>query len=243
VADDNGIIERTKEFDAKADDFAWGGRQTRARVRWLGVLLSITTALLILAGAQALYAAHTARVARESELSTYQSCINRNVQDIDQIGLWRYVIQLSGNTKLSHLQHYIDSIFVQRECVESSPAPTIAYLYHHVASKEVVVGSPIIITDEKCVPAAVHVFSSIVWEMVYPRTLLLPELTKSEQLPKGCGLHNHIDQMPADVIAEAQKLSNVGVTYSVWRVVGTETPSPSNMNVVTWKTPKFKIVP
>jgi hypothetical protein len=239
-------VVASRQFDKKEDDFAWGGRKNKRMVQWF---LGVTVVMFVLMGfviAQAFYAANTAREAKASELSTYQSCLNKNAQDVEQIGLWHYVIELTGDKALGTLQHYVNSIFAQRECVDGEPAPTITYAYHHIKPHTLVADQPgaaITVTDQKCIPKNVHVFASIVWTMIKPYHAILPEVTKSETLPPGCTVHRHIDTIPADVLVVANAAFKSGAKSTTWMISGTEIPKPSNMNVTTWKTPAFKIVP
>lgn len=236
-------VTESKQFDRKVNDFTWGGHQNRVTVRWLLSIMVLVVILMGLVVYQSINAAHVASEAKGSELSTYQSCINRDVQDTDQIGLWRYVIELTGDKKLQTLQNYIDTIFAERTCVNGPPAATIVYDYHHISRSTITSGMTQIVTDRRCVPIDVHVFSSIVWTMEKPRHILLPEETQSEIWNSGCGVSRHVDAIPADVLALTKVEFASGETSTVWQISGTETPAPSNMNVITWKTPEFKIVP
>lgn len=236
-------VEKSKQFSKEVDDFSYGGHRNKRMVQ---VLVALVLAMIILVGAvvvQAFNANHTATVARESELSTYQSCLNRNVQDVDQIGLWRYVIELTGDKKLQTLQKYINSIFAERQCVNSPPSQTVAYDFHNISHSTLTPGDKLIITDRKCVPIKVHVYASIVWIQESPSHVVLPELTKSENLNAGCYTHRHADAVPPDVQAIVKSEFAAGAASTTWEVSGTETPAPSNMDVSTWKTPEFKIIP
>lgn len=236
-------VAESKQFDHKVSDFTWGGHQNRVMVRWLMCLVTVVLILVGLVVIQAFSAARTATEAKGSELSTYQSCLNRNVQDVDQIGLWRYVIELTGSHKLGTLQKYINSIFAERQCINAPPAATVEYDYHRISQYVMVPGMVQTVTDRKCVPVNVKVFASIVWTEVSPHHIILPEKTKTETLNAGCSVHTHKDAIPADVVAVAQAAFASGMRSTVWRISGTEIPSPSNMNVTTWETPEFKIVP
>jgi hypothetical protein len=237
-------IDEAKALTASMEDFANGGAVNRRRVTRLNITMVLVLALAAFGVWQAFNAASTAKEARAEELSTFQSCLNRNAQDVQQVGLWRYLIQQSHtHTSVDRgLQHYVDSIFAERQCVNGAPAQTIQYLYHTV-TKSAVVGGRVTITDKKCVPAKVNVYSSISWVMVKPYHELLPELAKSELLSPGCAVHTHVDAMPPDVVQASKAAFNNGYRSTTWVVSGTETPLPSNMNVVVWTTPQFKIVP
>lgn len=238
-------VAESRQFDKKVNDWEWGGHRNKRMVQ---VLIALVVAMIILVGAvvvQAVNAANTAKEVKGSELSTYQSCLNRNVQDVDQIGLWRYVIELTGDTKLQTLQHYINSIFAERECIDGPPSSTITYGAHEIVPRTVSAnsGATVSVTDKKCIPSEVHVYASIVWTEISPRHVILPELTKSETLSPGCVTHVHRDTVPTDVLAVADAAFKDGAASTTWEISGTETPAPSNMNVVTWHTPEFKIVP